>query len=66
MKRCNETPQLLPATAHPQEYEAPVLTVIGDASQVILGVPGGGDDYFGFTIWEFEFEPDSDETAPGL
>jgi hypothetical protein len=42
-------------------YERPRLTLIGDGRRVILGVPGGGDDYFGFSRERFEFEPDSSE-----
>lgn len=42
-------------------YEPPVLILIGDAENVVLGVPGGGDDHFGFSPWQFEFEEDDDE-----
>jgi hypothetical protein len=42
-------------------YEPPVLILIGDAENVVLGVPGGGDDHFGFSPWQFEFEEDNDE-----
>ncbi len=42
-------------------YESPVLLLIGDAENVVLGVPGGGDDHFGFSPWQFEFEEDNDE-----
>jgi len=39
-------------------YEAPELTLIGDANEVVMGTSIGGDDYprsFGF---DFEFEQD--------
>ena len=42
-------------------YESPVLLLIGDAENVVFGVPGGGDDHFGFSPWQFEFEEDNDE-----
>ena len=42
-------------------YEPPILILIGDAENVVLGVPGGGDDHFGFSPWQFEFKEDNDE-----
>ena len=39
-------------------YEAPELTLIGEASEVVMGTNIGGDDFpraFGF---DFEFEQD--------
>lgn len=42
-------------------YEPPVLIPIGDAENVVLGFPAGGDDHFGFIPWTFEFEEDEDE-----
>ena len=41
-----------------EEYEAPELTLIGEADEVVMGTGNGGDDlpkYFG---WDFEFEQD--------
>ena len=41
-----------------EEYEAPELTLIGQADDVVMGSGSGGDDlpkYFG---WDFEFEQD--------
>ena len=42
-------------------YEPPVLILIGDAEDVVLGFPGGGDDHVGFSLWQFEFEEDEYE-----
>ena len=42
-------------------YEPPVLIPIGDAANVVLGIPAGGDDHLGFIPWRFEFEEDDDE-----
>jgi hypothetical protein len=43
------------------EYEAPMLTEIGEASQIVLGIVGGGfDGDFGMTESQFEFEPDGE------
>jgi hypothetical protein len=40
-------------------YDAPELTLIGDASTIILGLPGGGfDGPYGMTEPEFEFMVD--------
>lgn len=51
-----------PASAH--AYAAPRLTVIGSATDVILGFAGDGDDYLGYSFPEFEFLEDSpDEHA---
>ena len=55
----HDDPTATPARA--TAYEPPVLIPIGDAERVVLGVPGGGDDYFGFSWWQFEFEEDDDE-----
>ncbi len=40
------------------QYEAPELTLIGEANEVVMGISSGGDDlpkYFGS---DFEFEHD--------
>lgn len=42
-------------------FEAPALVPIGDAENVVLGIPWYGDDYFGFTPPQFEFQEDDDE-----
>ena len=40
-------------------YDEPEVTLIGDASTVILGMPGGGfDGAYSMSIPDFEFEPD--------
>jgi hypothetical protein len=40
-------------------YDAPELTFIGDASEIVLGVAGGGyDGDVGMTEPAFEFEVD--------
>jgi hypothetical protein len=41
-----------------KQYEAPELTLIGEADEVVLGVSGGGDDYLGQDAPDFEFEED--------
>lgn len=41
------------------DYEAPRLTLIGSAAEVILGFAGAGDDYLGYSVPEFEFAEDS-------
>ena len=43
-----------------QEFEAPALTVIGDAGDVVLGFPLGGWDHRGLTAPSFEFESDEE------
>ena len=52
-----------PTTARTTDtaYEPPVLILIGDAANVVLGIPGGGDDHFGFSPWQFEFKEDDNE-----
>ena len=49
-------------------FEPPALVPIGDAENVVLGIPGIGDDYLGFTPPGFEFQEDNDEAcvAPSL
>jgi hypothetical protein len=43
-------------------YEAPRLTIIGQAIDVVLGPPGGGwDGPYGITERQFEFEPDDEK-----
>lgn len=42
-------------------FEAPALIPIGDAKNVVLGIPWNGDDYIGFTPPQFEFQADDDE-----
>ena len=45
-------------------YDSPRLTVIGNATELVLGVSDySGGDYFGFSRAEFEFEPDGDDTG---
>ena len=40
-------------------YEAPTLTLVGAAAEVVLGIAGGGfDGDFGMSEPMFEFEPD--------
>ena len=45
-------------------FEAPTLVSIGDAQSVVLGLPWGGDDHFGYSPPRFEFEEDDDGAAP--
>ncbi len=42
-------------------FEAPTLVAIGDAPSVVLGVPWGGHDHFGYAPPRFEFQEDHDE-----
>ncbi|MBY0493284.1 MAG: hypothetical protein K2Y23_03620 [Cyanobacteria bacterium] len=39
-------------------YETPNVLLIGNATEVILGVAGGGEDYLGYSVPEFEFAED--------
>ena len=55
----HDDPTITPTNATP--YEPPVLLSIGDAENVVLGLPGGGDDQFGFSPWQFEFQEDPHE-----
>lgn len=41
-----------------KQYEAPELTPIGQADEVILGPPNGGIDMLGDSASDFEFEQD--------
>lgn len=42
-------------------FEAPALIPIGDAENVVLGIPWNGDEYIGFIPPRFEFQEDIDE-----
>jgi len=41
-----------------KQYEAPELTLIGQAHDVVLGSFTGGPDMNGNSEWDFEFEQD--------
>ena len=42
-------------------YDSPRLTLIGNATELVLGFSDlDGNDYFGYSRSEFEFEPDDD------
>jgi hypothetical protein len=41
-----------------RQYEAPELTLIGQADEVVLGLPAGADDFPGVAAADFEFEQD--------
>jgi hypothetical protein len=41
-----------------KQYEAPKLTLVGEADEVILGTVGGGPDGIGISAEDFEFEQD--------
>ena len=41
-----------------KEYEAPELTLIGEADELVLGTPTGGIDMIGNGASDFEFEQD--------
>ena len=40
------------------EFEPPTLTVIGEARDVVLGIPHAGWDWRGWAVLQFEFESD--------
>ncbi len=40
------------------QYEAPELTLIGEANEVVMGAGTGGDDLPRFFTLDFEFEHD--------
>jgi len=42
-----------------KKYEAPELTLIGHAGEVVMGTNINGDDYPFKTASDFEFEQDS-------
>lgn len=42
-----------------ERFEAPELTVIGQANEVVMGIGIGGDDYPQQIAPDFEFEHDS-------
>ena len=39
-------------------YEAPVLTLIGEANDIVMGFTSGGDDAPNQLAFDFEFEQD--------
>jgi hypothetical protein len=41
-----------------KEYQAPELTLIGQAHEVVMGMSGGTDDLIGIVAPDFEFEED--------
>ena len=41
-----------------KQYEAPELTFLGEAHEVVMGTGDGGDDYGFESPWDFEFEQD--------
>ena len=41
-----------------EEYEAPELTLIGQADEVVMGSGVGGDDFPRLLAVDFEFEQD--------
>ena len=44
-----------------EEFEAPELTQIGEARDVVQGVPMSGWDYRGLSSPSFEFESDEEQ-----
>lgn len=54
-------PTIAPVDEHRFEYEKPTLIDVGDASDLVLGIVGGGfDGDFGMTEPQFEFEADDE------
>ena len=39
-------------------YEAPELTLIGQADQIVMGISDSGLDFPNQAAWDFEFEQD--------
>jgi hypothetical protein len=39
-------------------YEAPELTLVGEADEVVMGAGYGGHDFPMETAWDFEFQQD--------
>ena len=39
-------------------YEAPELTLVGEADEVVMGMGGNGLDFPYQAAWDFEFEQD--------
>jgi len=44
-------------------YVCPRLTIVGYAHDVILGIAGGGDDFFGYSRSKFEIVADGDQAT---
>ncbi|HLG59549.1 MAG TPA: lasso RiPP family leader peptide-containing protein [Vicinamibacterales bacterium] len=59
MTRNSEATEI--TNANLNQYEPPTLMVVGRASEVVLGPPGGGyDGPHGMTFPGFEFEDDGE------
>jgi hypothetical protein len=56
----NEQTLNLAAETTTLEYEPPTLTTVGDARDVVLGIPMAGWDWRGFAMLQFEFESDEE------
>ncbi|HEY6766668.1 MAG TPA: hypothetical protein VI386_18055 [Candidatus Sulfotelmatobacter sp.] len=41
-----------------KQYEAPELTLIGQADEIVMGTQSGGVDLPNESEWDFEFEQD--------
>ena len=49
-------------TTTDRRYEAPALTFVGDAVDVVMGLPGEGwDGPHGLSLPQFEFETDEEQ-----
>ena len=42
-----------------KKYEAPEVTLVGQAAEVVMGTPGSGLDFPTLSAPDFEFEQDS-------
>jgi hypothetical protein len=40
------------------DYEAPELTLVGEADEVVMGMGSGGEDFPMEAAWDFEFQQD--------
>ncbi len=57
----NNREDLTTASTKATAFEAPALLPIGDAKNVVLGLPWLGDEHFGCTPPRFEFHEDDVE-----
>ena len=57
----NDTLNVTGSTDSEKKYDAPELTLVGTARDVVLGMPGSGfDGPYGMTEPQFEFETDDE------
>ena len=54
----NATDRSMLTTIPSRAYDAPTIVLVGAAREVIRGVAVGGDDLFGYTEPDFEYQHD--------